>query len=284
MQTEPYHRPVALITGTSSGFGLLTAVSLAKKGYQVVATMRSLESKGPLEQALREESASELVELFTMDVTKTIEIEQVIEEIIKRYNRLDVLINNAGYALPGFIEEVELEAWRLQFETNLFGVVSLTQAVLPLMRKQRRGTIINMSSISGRMGFPALGPYVSSKFALEGFSETLRLEMAPFGVHVVLIEPGSYQTEIWRKGLDATDASSIADYQKWKDLIRQQVEQTSATAGNPHDVIRLIEEILETKHPKLRYPIGKGVKAGVNFKAILPWKWFERIILNQLKK
>lgn len=281
---EPYHRPIALITGTSSGFGMLTAVALAKKGFQVFAAMRSLDRRGPLVQLIKEEGVSDHIELIQMDVTDPLEIKQVVNQIVDRFKRIDVLINNAGYAAPGFVEEVSLDDWRKQFETNFFGVVSLTQTVLPFMRNQRKGTIINMSSISGRMGFPALGPYVSSKFALEGFSESLRLEMAPFGVHVVLIEPGSYQTEIWRKGLEATASSSMPDYHPWKERIRLEVEQTSATAGNPHDVIRLIEHVLQTKHPKLRYPIGKGVKAGMAFKALLPWNWFERIMVKQLRK
>lgn len=284
MQAKNTNPPIAFITGASSGFGLLATVALAKEGYRVVATMRNLERKAPLEQAIKKEGLYACVEIYEMDVTDSLQIQKIVRQVIDRNGRVDLLVNNAGYASAGFVEEVDLEEWRRQFDTNFFGVVSLTQAILPFMRKQRQGMIINISSISGRMGFPALGPYVASKFALEGFSETLRLEMAPFGVRVVLIEPGSFKTEIWGKGVDSADFSMPSPYQRLKELIRREVEQTSRTAGNPKEVIDLILHVAKSKAPKLRYPIGKGVKIGLAFKSIAPWNWLEWIVTKRFKE
>ncbi|MEW9668407.1 SDR family oxidoreductase [Ammoniphilus sp. 3BR4] len=284
MQAKNTNPPIAFITGASSGFGLLATVALAKEGYRVVATMRNLERKALLEQAIKKEGLYACVEIYEMDVTDSLQIQEIVRQVIDRNGRVDLLVNNAGYASAGFVEEVDLEEWRRQFDTNFFGVVSLTQAILPFMRKQRQGMIINISSISGRMGFPALGPYVASKFALEGFSETLRLEMAPFGVRVVLIEPGSFKTEIWGKGVDSADFSMPSPYQRLKELIRREVEQTSRTAGNPKEVIDLILHVAKSKAPKLRYPIGKGVKISLAFKSIAPWNWLERIVTKRFKE
>lgn len=188
---------VVLITGTSSGFGLLASAALARKGCHVIATMRNLDKKDRLLEAT--ENVKDRITVMKLDITNHDEIEQVVESVMGKYGTIDVLVNNAGYAQGGFVEEIEMEKWREQLETNFFGTLAMTKAEVPHMRERGQGTIINVSSISGRMAMPGLAPYSASKFALEGFSESLRFELLPLGIHVVLVEPGSYKTPICRK-------------------------------------------------------------------------------------
>ncbi|MBA4495665.1 SDR family oxidoreductase [Paenactinomyces guangxiensis] len=272
-------KPVAFITGTSSGFGLLASIALAGNGYYVVASMRNPEKKKALEEAIHRQQIKE-IEMVPLDVTKHEEATATIQEVIKRLGKIDVLVNNAGYAEGGFVEDLSIEDFRRQFETNFFGTIAVTKAVLPHMRRQRTGKIINISSISGKIGFPALSPYVSSKHALEGFSESLRLELLPYGVYVSLIEPGSYQTEIWSKGLGKVHTGESA-YEKEMAKIIREVNHISQSAADPQEVADLIVQVANTKHPKLRYPVGKGVESGIFLKHLLPWSWIERRILQR---
>jgi NAD(P)-dependent dehydrogenase (short-subunit alcohol dehydrogenase family) len=162
--------------------------------------------------------------------------------------------------------------------------VAVTKAVLPSMRERRSGKIVNISSISRRIGFPSMGPYVASKFAVEGFSESLRLEMLPYGVHVVLIEPGSYKTDIWSKGLGAVTINPNSPYAKEMKAIFKYVNQVADTAPDPDEVIQQIVQAAKSPSPKLRYPVGKGVKLGIVLKNVMPWKWWERMVIKRLRK
>nr|WP_199426386.1 oxidoreductase [Anoxybacillus caldiproteolyticus] len=277
-------QPVAFVTGDSSGFGLLTSVALASEGYRVLASMRDLDNKGRLEAAAKEAGVTDRIEIIQLDVTDFSAAEAVIQDVIHRYGRIDLLVNNAGYAAGGFTEELAVEEWRRQFETNFFGLVAVTKAVLPSMRKRRSGKIVNISSISGRIGFPSMGPYVASKFAVEGFSESLRMEMLPYGVHVVLIEPGSYKTDIWSKGMGAVTIHPNSPYVKEMKEILKYVNQVADTAPAPDEVIQQIVQVAKSPYPKLRYPVGKGVKLGIVLKNVLPWKWWERIVTKRFWK
>ncbi|MBA2876488.1 oxidoreductase [Thermaerobacillus caldiproteolyticus] len=277
-------QPVAFVTGASSGFGLLTSVALASEGYRVLASMRDLDNKGRLEAAAKEAGVTDRIEIIQLDVTDFSAAEAVIQDVIHRYGRIDLLVNNAGYAAGGFTEELAVEEWRRQFETNFFGLVAVTKAVLPSMRKRRSGKIVNISSISGRIGFPSMGPYVASKFAVEGFSESLRMEMLPYGVHVVLIEPGSYKTDIWSKGMGAVTINPNSPYVKEMKEILKYVNQVADTAPAPDEVIQQIVQVAKSPYPKLRYPVGKGVKLGIVLKNVLPWKWWERIVTKRFWK
>jgi NAD(P)-dependent dehydrogenase (short-subunit alcohol dehydrogenase family) len=274
-------QPVALVTGASSGFGLLTSVALAGEGYRVLASMRNWNNKGRLEAAAKEAGVTDRIEIVQLDVTDFSAVETVIQDVIHRYGRIDLLVNNAGYAAGGFTEELSVEDWRRQFETNFFGLVAVTKAILPSMRERRSGKIVNISSISGRIGFPSMGPYVASKFAVEGFSESLRLEMLPYGVHVVLIEPGSYKTDIWSKGLGAVTIHPNSPYAKEMKAMLKYVNQVADTAPAPDEVIRQIVQVAKSPYPKLRYPVGKGVKLGIVLKHVLPWKWWERMVAKR---
>jgi NAD(P)-dependent dehydrogenase (short-subunit alcohol dehydrogenase family) len=273
--------PVAFVTGASSGFGLLVSVALASEGYRVLASMRDLDNRGRLEAAAKEAGVTDRIEIVQLDVTDFSAAETVIQDVIDRYGQIDLLVNNAGYAAGGFTEELAVEEWQRQFETNFFGLVAVTKAVLPSMRERRSGKIVNISSISGRIGFPSMGPYVASKFAVEGFSESLRLEMLPYGVHVILIEPGSYKTDIWSKGLGAVTINPNSPYIKEMEAILKYVNQVADTAPAPDEVIQQIVQVAKSPYPKLRYPVGKGVKLGIVLKNVLPWKWWERMMTKR---
>jgi NAD(P)-dependent dehydrogenase (short-subunit alcohol dehydrogenase family) len=274
---------IAVVTGASSGFGLRTSIELAKGGFTVIATMRNVHNQGRLKEEAEQAGVWMNMETMKLDVTHHEGVEQVVQQIITKYGRIDVLVNNAGFAVGGMVEELPMELWRQQMETNFFGLVAVTKAVLPSMRKRRSGMIINVSSVSGRSGFPGYGPYAASKFAVEGFSESLRLEMLPFGVHVVLIEPGAYKTEIWRKGMGAILAPPDSPYAGTMKTVMKYSKQMAETASDPIEVARVIARVAQKRYPNLRYMMGKGSSSMKLGKAILPWKWFERIIIRALK-
>lgn len=277
------HDPIALITGTSSGFGLLTALTLARKGYKVIATMRDLGRKDELVQQAEQAGVLERIHLMTLDVTDESSVASAIHAVTELFGRMDVLVNNAGFAVGGYVEEVSMEAWRLQMETNFFGLIAVTKAVLPIMRMQRTGLIINVSSVSGLTGFPGYAPYAASKFAVEGFSESLRQEMLSFGVRVVLVEPGSFRTPIWGKGIAGIHSSEGSPYHTRLEEVLRYSRRTAETAPDPQEVAELIGRITEKRAPKLRYPVGKGSRVLMLGKMLLPWKVLEGIIARSLR-
>jgi NAD(P)-dependent dehydrogenase (short-subunit alcohol dehydrogenase family) len=202
-------KKTVLVTGSSSGFGFLTALEFAKNGYEVIAAVRNAQKGTKLIEEAKKIGVQKQIVLEILDVTCTKSI-AYLRERIEGKGQLDILVNNAGYAGAGFAEEITLQEYREQMETNFFGAIAVTQAFLPLMRSNGCGKIIMMSSISGKMGFPGLSPYVSSKFALEGWSESLRLELLPFSIYVTLVEPGSYKTNIWTDGKKITKKSLLS--------------------------------------------------------------------------
>lgn len=276
---------VAFITGTSSGFGLLTAVVLAGKGYKVVATMRDLSKREALlhEAARAGVDADALIETVRLDVTDSEEAARVVADAIARYGAIDVLVNNAGFALGGFVEEVPLEDWRQQMETNFFGLIAVTKAVLPSMRERGNGTIVNIGSVSGRIAFPGYAPYAASKFAVEGFSESLRHEMAPFGVRVVLVEPGAYRTAIWGKGIAAIRTSEASPYAGPMKAMMSYSQRAAESAPDPREVAELVGRIADARSPRLRYALGRGSALLLAAKAVLPWSWLEGAIRRALR-
>ncbi|WP_340022956.1 SDR family oxidoreductase [Paenibacillus sp. FSL K6-1096] len=277
------HDPVALITGTSSGFGLLTALTLARRGYRVFATMRDLERKNELVQQAEQAGIRERLHLLALDVTDEASVASAVQSAIKLAGRIDVLVNNAGFAVGGFVEEVSMETWRRQMETNFFGLIAVTKAVLPFMRAQRSGLIINVSSVSGLTGFPGYAPYAASKFAVEGFSESLRQEMLSYGVRVVLVEPGSFRTPIWGKGIAGIHSPEGSPYRARLEEVLRYSRRSAETAPDPQEVADLIARITAKRAPRLRYPVGKGSRVLMIGKALIPWKVLEGIISKSLR-
>jgi len=274
---------IAVITGSSSGFGLLTAIELAKAGYRVVASMRDLGRRGKLDEAAAAAGVAAKIDVRRLDVTEIATIPDFVDAIVRDYGRIDVLINNAGFAVAGFAEDIKLEELRMQFETNFFGPVALSKAVLPVMRRQHSGHIIMVSSISGLHGAVTISSYSSSKFALEGWTETLRLEVNALGIKVVLVEPGSFQTDIWTRGAVMGEKTTTEASPNFQRSLKMRDRVAAIPKRDPIEVAELIARIARDPNPKLRYLVGSDAKIQLAMKRILPWKWHEKVIANFLK-
>ncbi|MBD2245836.1 SDR family NAD(P)-dependent oxidoreductase [Nostoc sp. FACHB-888] len=254
------NKKVVLVTGASSGFGQLTAQKLAQEGYLVFGTSR------------KEHPASVNVEMLMLDVTSESSVQSCIKQLLTRTNRIDLLINNAGQIHASMLEETSLEQAKEIFETNFWGVVRLTNAVLPVMRQQRSGHIINMSSVAGLIGAPGQGFYSASKFALEGYSEALSVELDPFNIKVSLIEPGYFKTNFNHAMLSPT--LNYADYDNVRDVIRLSVNQAIAQGDDREKVAQTIVFAARSRFPRLRYRVGNEAQWLPRLKAILPDKLF----------
>ncbi len=279
---------IILITGCSSGFGMLTSARLAAAGHTIYATMRNMQKQDTLKLELKRRNTE--CHILPLDVTNDNSINKVINTIEKQDSRLDVLINNAGYGIGGFFEDLSEDEIRSQFETNFFGVQKVTRSALPLMRatasksgKDFSTKIINISSAQGRSTLPGLGAYGASKFALEGFSESLYFELQPFGVEVVNLEPGTYSTKAIDDNSHEADAglegdSPYANYTKRLKELHNNILITKKGVGDPENVAIMIEDIINRKRNKLRYLAGTQAKIRVLMRTILPFSWFSRII------
>ena len=238
-----------LVTGSTSGFGRLTVETLARQGYRVFAGMRAAAGKNaPAAEELRalaqrEQLALHLVEI---DVTDDASVEQAIKAIIGATDRLDVVVNNAGVSYSGPLEAFTLEQVQQQFATNVFSVLRVNRAVLPQMRKQGSGLLLQIGSITGRLAFPFLGLYGATKFALEGLTESYRYELAPFGIDAAILEPGTYPTTISANRQVAADAERFALYQAGIDafMVRFYAENRSATPPDPQEVADAVARVI----------------------------------------
>ena len=276
---------IAVITGSSSGIGLLTALEFAQDGYRVVATMRDLGRASRLEEAAQKASVREKLDLRRLDVTHFDSIQPTVDDIAKDHGRIDVLVNNAGFSVAGFGEDLHLGEIRQQFETNFFGNVAMSKAVLPVMRRQKSGHIIQVASVAGRLGQPLLGAYCSSKHALEGFSESLRIETHSLGIRVALVEPGAFDTDIWTRnvtvakgGLDPNSPNKERS-ERFVEFIKKNAKQRR----DAREVARLILRIANNPNPRLRYMIGTDAKMQVWLRRLLPWRTYERMVAKAVK-
>ena len=274
---------IALITGSSSGFGLLTAIELAKDGFRVVASMRDLGRRQFLDSAAAAAGVADRIDVRQLNVTDFDAIPAFIDTLVREYGRLDVLVNNAGFAVAGFAEDLKLDEIRLQFETNFFGVVAMTKAALPTMRRQRSGHIIQVSSISGLHGSVTISSYSASKHALEGWSESLRIEVSSLGIKVVLVEPGAFQTDIWTRGAVMGEQATKHTSPNFQRSLRMRESVEKLPKRDPIEVARTIAAVARNPNPKLRYLVGRDAKVQLALKRILPWKWHEKVIANFLK-
>ena len=274
---------IALITGSSSGFGLLTSLELAKAGFRVVATMRDLSRRDRLDQAAVAAGVAGQLDIRALDVTDFDALPAFVDAVVRDCGRLDVLVNNAGFAVAGFAEDIRLEELRRQFETNFFGAVAMTKAVLPIMRRQHSGHIIMVSSIGGLLGSVSVSSYSASKHALEGWSESLRLEVNALGIKVVLVEPGAYLTDIWTRGAVMGEKATQETSPNIQRILRMRDRIQALPKRDPIEVARRIASIAQDPNPKLRYLVGRDAKIQLAMKRILPWKRFEKVIANFLK-
>ncbi|MDR3023052.1 SDR family NAD(P)-dependent oxidoreductase [Chryseobacterium sp.] len=234
-----------LITGASKGFGKAWAEAFLAKGYNVAATARNVETLNDLK-----EKYGDSVLPLTLDVDKREESLAIAQKVQQHFGSIDILINNAGYALTGAIEETNEQEARAQFETNFFGTLWLTQAVLPIMRDQKSGHIIQVSSILGLATLPTMGLYNASKFALEGLSETLATEVKEFGIHVTLVEPNGYASNIWHTGIN-TQSNPVYDG------LKKAFSEAETSFGSVEATAPALIKLAETENPPLRLLLGK---------------------------
>ncbi|MBF0483453.1 MAG: SDR family oxidoreductase [Candidatus Omnitrophica bacterium] len=281
MNTSP---KIILITGCSSGFGMLTAVHLSTKGHKVIATLRDLSKNTDLKNRAKEFNTT--IDIQQLDVNKPETITTTIEYIKQKYGRIDILINNAGYSIGGFFEDLSDQDIRSIMETNFFGVQNLTRSVLPIMREQKQGKIINISSVSGLTTYPGLSGYNASKWALEAFSECLYYEVKQFGINVCLIEPGSYRTKIFEENgryaenFNNPQSPYYQISQSLKELVMQSIKNNKR---DPMAIAYLIEKLINQKNPPLRNILGINVKTIYVLRKILPFKIFSFIIESIFK-
>ena len=264
MELETPNEHVVLITGASSGVGQCTARLLSDRGYTVFGTSRDASSADSIPG----------VQMLSLDVRADDSVRTCIADVVNRSGRLDVLINNAGYELAGALEELSLDEARAQFETNFFGVVRMVNAVLPLMRQQRRGHIINVSSLSGLTAIPFLGFYSASKCALEGYTEALRQEVRPFSIHVSLTEAGFLRTSMMNHR--QVGARRVTEYDPWRQRALSAIRASEERAPGPEVVANALLEIISSSAPRLRYLIGRQAKSVARLRRFLPAGMFEQ--------
>lgn len=271
------NKKVVLVTGCSSGFGFYTAARLAKT-HKVYATLRDTSKKKDLAAQAGESAAN--IQVRSMDVTDTAAMEKVMKEIEEKEGRLDVLVHNAGIAISGFFEDLSEEEMRLVMETNFFGVVQLTRLALPLLRKTQGSKLIIVSSAAGRVAIPFSSPYSASKWAVEGFAESIKYELDFHGVKVVLVEPGTYRTNIYLKG---KFGKNIENPDSPYSHLTQQITThypkflEKEVKNHPDDVAKLIEKITRNPNPKFRYAIGADGVLAIFLKRNLPFSLFAKL-------
>ncbi len=265
-----------LITGATDGLGRAAALLLAESGYHVFAAGRSPEKRAQLDDLARQRKLP--LETIEMDVTSDLSVKKGVEVILAKVPRIDVLINNAGFGYYATVEDLRIEDLRRQFETNVFGAVRVTQAVLPGMRERLSGRIINISSVAGKFAPPLFGAYSGSKFALEGLTDALRLELYPFDIEVVLIEPGYIPTGFQKISGDlssnyfhAAESGPYAAMYANAALATGKGQQNSRTT--PEDFARIVLRAIEASHPKPRYTVTTLAAVA---------RWAKRILSDRL--
>ena len=270
---------VALVTGSSSGIGFETALALAREGYHTFASMRDLKKSEKILEIAKKENLS--LETIQLDVDDEKSIKEAVKKIIADKKRIDVLVNNAGWGLFGCVEDVTLEQFRAQFETNFFGIISLIQKVSPVMRNQKSGVIVNISSVAGRIGFPSSPAYISSKFALEGLSECLRYELDQFGVKTIIIEPGVVKTGFF-SSLKVAEPKPDSPFKEITEKVLTGVKMMSELGTPPADVAKTIIKAIKEESPLPRYIVGNDAQMFLEAKKAKTDIEFENYLKKEL--
>jgi NAD(P)-dependent dehydrogenase (short-subunit alcohol dehydrogenase family) len=285
---------VAVVTGSSSGIGFETSLVLAKNGFVTYATMRNLGKSNKIIELKQKKKLP--LEVLKLDVTDDKSIEEAIEKIANEQGTIDVLVNNAGYGLLGPLEELSIQEFKEQFEPNVFGVIRVIQEILPIMRKQRHGTIVNISSVAGRIGFPLTSAYVSSKFALEGLSESIAYELEPFGINVILVEPGVIKTnfdsnlKIGKNVSTTTATTTTSDRNSpYADITEKRIAAFKPRFENgspPIEVAKVILNVITSKNvqPGSRYLVGNDASKLMEIRKNKSDKEFRRLVMEAVLK
>jgi NAD(P)-dependent dehydrogenase (short-subunit alcohol dehydrogenase family) len=268
---------VAVVTGSTGGIGLATSLALARNGYLTYATMRNLAKHDSVQSVADKQHLP--IRVLQLDVTDGNSIKSAIQSILSENGRIDLLVNNAGYGLRGAFEDIGIDEIKAQYETNLYGVIRVTQEVLPIMRKQGSGRIINISSGAGRFGFPGGSAYVSSKFALEGLTESMAYELEQFGIKTVLVEPGFVRTNFGDNMVIAQKAQDPnSPYSQMMQMMSSIRDKMLKNASDADLVAEVVVEAATAKEPNLRYLAGKDVQQMVAAKKNMSDEEFQKMI------
>ena len=271
---------IALVTGSSSGIGFETSLALARNGFHTFATMRDLSKDEEIKQIIKKEDLS--IEILELDVDSEESVNQAIKIIFEKKGRIDVLVNNAGYGMWGTVEDVSIDEFKEQFETNFFSIIRLIQKVAPIMRKQGSGNIVNISSVAGRIGFPVSPAYISSKFALEGLSESLRFELMPFGINVIIIEPGVIKTNFFDSMKMSEKSQQNSTYKEITDKVISGVKMMAEMGTHPKEVADVVIKTLGEEKPLPRYVIGNDAMMFLEAKKMKTDIEFENYLKKEL--
>ena len=273
---------VAVVTGSSTGIGFETSLILARNGFLTYATMRNLEGEKtkPLTEVAKNENLP--LQVIGLDVDNDKSVADAINTIVEERKRIDVLVNNAGYALGGALEDSSMDEIKTQFETNFFGAIRATKAVLPVMRRQRAGKIVNITSMGGRITIPLSSSYHGSKFALEGLSESIQYELEPFGIKVILIEPGAVGSNFWKNIKIAKSSSDTnSQYTQFGNKILKAFEKMEQKAISPSVVAKTILDAVTSDNPQLRYVVGEDAAKTIEARKNMSDKEFGDLIKKQ---
>ena len=271
---------IAVITGSSSGIGFETSLALAREGYFTYATMRDLGKAQEIKKISKDEGLP--LKVIELDVDNEQSTENAIKSIIDEKGRVDVLVNNAGWGLWGTAEDVSLDEFREQFETNFFSVVRMIQKIAPVMRKQGSGNIVNISSVAGRIGFPVSTAYISSKFALEGLSESIRFELGQFGVNVIIIEPGVIKTKFFDSMRTSKKADDGETYRDITLKVITGVKMMAEMGTPPKEVANVIINAIKQEKPLPRYIVGNDAMMFLEAKKMKTDIEFENYLKKEL--
>jgi len=271
---------IALVTGSSSGIGLETSLALARNGFYTFATMRDLKKSEKIKEKIENENLT--MEILELDVDNDQSVNTAVKTILEKKERIDVLVNNAGYGMWGTVEDVSMNEFKEQFETNFFSIIRLIQKVAPVMRKQGSGTMINVSSVAGRIGFPVSPAYISSKFALEGLSESLRFELMPFGVNVVIIEPGVIKTNFFNSMKLSEKSQQDSVYKDITEKVISGVKMMAEMGTDPKEVANTIIKALKEEKPLPRYVVGNDAMMFLEAKKMKTDMEFENYLKKEL--
>ncbi|MGH9734600.1 MAG: SDR family oxidoreductase [Candidatus Acidiferrales bacterium] len=278
------NRGTALVTGGTDGLGRAAAIMLAARGYRVFAGGRNAERRTALNQLARERQLS--LETLELDVRDDVSVNACVSEIERRAGPVDVLVNNAGIAIGAAMEEISIDDLLKVYDTNVFGLLRATKRVLPEMRRRRRGRIVNMSSIAGKVASPILGPYSSSKHAVEAISDSLRHELYPFGIYVALIEPGYIETSLNRTANELSSAYTRGAQESpyrgvYESFLAGWENIRKASTDSPEDCARVILRAIEENPPQPRYLVTRPAKIGAFMRRVMPDRMFDRGIRKQ---
>ena len=281
--SEANRQKVAIVTGSSSGIGYATSLMLARKGFYTYASARNIDKSANLQLIADAERLP--LKLIKLDVTDDSSVNDAVEKIVSEKGRINVLVNNAGYALFGAFEDLSIDEMKAQFETNFFGVIRVTQHVLPIMRTKYNGdgVIVNVSSVNGHVAFPVISAYVATKFALEGLSESIAYELEPFGIKVILIEPGAIGSSFMKGSVlpkRALDPES--PYSEFVQKVRVKVSSDHENATQPEEVAKTIVQAISSEKPEFRYVVGNDAVNLLEARKNMPYSEFQKMIIQNI--